>query len=266
MSSGAKARIFFALNVGAEAPTPQTTICEMVSRSVATSLAVALVALVACDVGARQKAAAENQKAVELTQVDLFSLPDWKHRAVAVDGFVLGMSRTETTQLAQARGLELVTKKRPKKVGDLGGPCREEENSCAVYKTAGPWIGVDLFFDAGRLAKIKIAVPDDAADYVKEVNVAHQFKGLTYQFFNHYSESLRNRILGPVEGKEESRGPSSSVFAYVEYEYPHLRTIVHVTVDRRDHPPQPFDLEVDFTSLQQDDPRKEALHTGGTKQ
>ena len=110
----------------------------------------------------------------------------------------------------------------------------------------GNWIGIDLFFDSSdRITMIKVGVPVDAYPEVKKVNVGRQFKGLTYQFFNHYTDGLRKRFLGDVEGKEKSSIGGASL-TYVEYDYPQLGLVVHTTIDKRDHPPKPFDLEVDF--------------------
>ena len=184
-------------------------------------------------------ARSENGHTVELTQVDLFSLSDWQHKTVSVNGFILGMTRAKASELAQARRLKLL----PVSLSEGGRSC---EASCALYQDGGNWIGIDLFFDSSdRITMIKVGVPVDAYPEVKKVNVGRQFKGLTYQFFNHYTDGLRKRFLGDVEGKKKSSIGGASL-TYVEYDYPQLGLVVHTTIDKRDHPPKPFDLEVDF--------------------
>jgi len=160
------------------------------------------------------------------------------------------MTREQAFEIAQADNLRLLTNLAPKTVGELNGPCRRDESSCKVCRVKGPWIGVDLFFAADRLAKIKVSIPpDDAVEDVKKVNVARQFKASTFHFFNHYSDSLRNLVLGPAEGKEKP-ALHGAALTYVEYDYPQSGLIVHTTIDKRDHPPKPFDLEIDFVSRQ----------------
>jgi hypothetical protein len=82
---------------------------------------------------------------------------------------------------------------------------------------------------------------------LKEVNVARQFKALTYDFFKHYSDSLRNRILGTVEGRVDTEKRPSSVFIYLVYVDANTQVAVVVTVDRRDRLAKPFDLEGEFS-------------------
>lgn len=186
-------------------------------------------------------------RAVELTQVDLFSLPDWERNPVAVDGFTLGITREQAFEIAKARNLALRPNMPTRTAEEENAPCSQV--SCAVSKVNGNAIGVALFFDMDRITKIKVSVPIDADPEVKKVNVAREFKGLTREFFNHYSDSLRNRILGPAEGKEThdllSTGPDP-FYTHIRYDYLQFGVIVHVTVSKRD--PEPFDLEVDFVA------------------
>jgi len=42
------------------------------------------------------------------------------------------------------------------------------------------------------------------------------------------------------------------LFKYVEYDYPSARVIVLITIDKRDNPPQPFDIELDFVAPRKD--------------
>jgi hypothetical protein len=210
-----------------------------------------LVGICAFLVSANSKRAYKNnQDAVELTKVDIFSLPDWKSKSVAIDGFTLGITRKEAFEIANERHLSLTSNVPPKAVGELKAPCTQA--SCAVGQTDGNWIGVNLFFEMDRITKIKVSVPVDADPEVKKVNIAREFKGLTRQFFNRYSDGLRNRILGPAEGKETrvKVGGENSALANIVYQYPNAGIVIHVTVDKRDNPPNPFDLEVDFQNRQ----------------
>jgi len=189
---------------------------------------------------------AASSAVMELTEVDLFSKPDWQQQEVAVDGFVLGMTREQAFEVATARDLRLRSDRSPQRVRDLKGPCRD--SSCSVAQVNGNWIGVNLFFGAGRVTKIRVSVPVDADSEVKQVNVARKFRGLTYQFFAWYSDDLRQRIFGPPQAKETSvqAGARASTLTVAEYAYLDSGVIIRVTTDRNDHPPTPFDLEVDF--------------------
>jgi hypothetical protein len=182
----------------------------------------------------------------ELTLEDLFSLPDWQQKSVAVSGFALGMTRSQASQLAQTSGLRLTTNVAPKTVGEVKAPCTQA--SCGVYQVNGNWIGVDLYFDAAdQINTIKVSVPDEADPAVRKVNITRQFKGLTFQFFNHYSDTLRKKILGPAESKEKPERPGAAI-THIEYDYLRANLIMHTKVDKRDDPPKPFDLEVDFVA------------------
>jgi hypothetical protein len=197
-----------------------------------------------------ERADAQASNVVELTQVDLFRLTGWPQKAVAVYGFTIGMARQQAFEIAKANGLKLGSQ------GPFATP-QEETNSschegwCEVHKIGGNWIGLNLFFQADHLTKIKVSVPADADPDVKKSNVAHSFKGLTHQFFNSYSDALREKLLGRVEGKQTHdliRGQPDPSFTHIEYDYPHSGLIIHATVSERD--PRPFDLEVDFVTRQ----------------
>ena len=193
------------------------------------------------------QASADQENTVELTREDLFGLPVWQHKRIAIDGFTLGISREQAFEIAKSQHLSLTPNGPPTTIGELTAPCIQA--SCSVGQIHGNAIGLDLFFDNDRITKIKASVPADAYPEVKKVNIAREFKGLTSQFFNHYSNGLRNRILGSAEGKEThdklSTGPDY-FYTHIEYDYLHAGVIVHVTVSKRD--PEPFDLEVDFVS------------------
>jgi hypothetical protein len=199
-----------------------------------------------CAPNAWLRATPENGKAIEVTQTDLFSLPDWQSKSIAVNGFILGVTKLQATQIAQAHGLTLLTHT---SLGSGVGPCHQEDGVRNVYKVDGPWIGMDLSFDHDRLIKISVMVADDAVPEVKKVSVARQFKGLTYKLFNHYSDGFRKQILGPTEGKEMPYDNiPNSPYRFVEYEYPHAGITVRVTINKADSPPEPFDIQVDFVA------------------
>lgn len=194
----------------------------------------------------RAVAESNSSETVELTRTDLFSLPDWQNKNVSVGGFIPGMTRSQALQLAQTRGWVLHPDMPTKTAGELTGPCTEP--SCGIYVAHGDWIGLDLYFDGtDRVSSIKVFFPPDDADpQVKGVNIVRQFKGRTREFFSHYSDELQNRVLGHVEAKRRK----SATDAYLEYDYPALGVIVHFTIDTRDNPVKPFDLEVDFMAHQ----------------
>src|ERR1700704_2997191 len=79
----------------------------------------------------RPHTAQEKRETLELTQGDLFSVPNWQQKSVAVSGFALGMTRSQASQLAQTSGLRLTTNVAPKTVGELKVPCTQA--SCGVY-------------------------------------------------------------------------------------------------------------------------------------
>jgi hypothetical protein len=192
---------------------------------------------------AEDKAGRENP--VELTKEDLFSLQDWQQRPVAVDGFTLGMTRKQAVAMAEAKNLSIKSNMAPATVGELNAPCLQ--GSCSVYKVRGNYIGIDLFLETGRVTKVSVAVSEDMDLEVRKVNIAREFKGLTFRFFNDYSDNLRKQILGSAEGKEKPALPGAAT-TYVEYDYPRQGLVLHTTIDKRDHPPKPFDLQVDFVS------------------
>lgn len=209
--------------------------------------AIGVAALVLCAFAAmrtRPVAASESAETIELTQTDLFSLPDWQNENVSVGGFIPGMTRSQALQLAQSRGWVLRPNTPTKTVGELKGPCTQA--SCGIYIAHGNWIGLDLYFDAAdRIRSVKVSFPADLDPEVERVSITRKSKGLTRKCFTHYSDDLRNRVLGRVEGKTRE-SIRSAPFEYVEYDYPNLRLIVHTTINTKDNPVKPFDLKVDF--------------------
>jgi hypothetical protein len=188
---------------------------------------------------------AQEKDPVELTQSDLFSLPNWRHRTVAIDGFVPGISRAQALEIAAAKNLRLAPTGPGLTIRELRGPCTQAR--CSVGSGHGNWVGIDLFFDAEKVTKIEVGLSVDMDPEVKKVNVAQRFKGLTYQFFNHYSDSLREKILGSADGKRDNSMPrDTDHITYVEYDYAHSGVVVHVTKGDE----EPLDLSVDFFAPQ----------------
>lgn len=187
-------------------------------------------------------------KQIDLSDVDLFSVPDWEHQQVIIAGVTLGMTRAQVFEAAGVRGLKLRSTRLPGTTAELHAPCATD--SCSVSQVSGNWIGVDLSFRSDLVVKITVSVPVDAGPEVKAVNLARTFKGLTYRFFNTYSDRLRLSTLGAADEKETPMivGTQLSNLASVEYGYSRLGLVVHITIDKRDNPPNPFDLKVDFVS------------------
>ena len=193
-----------------------------------------------------QKVIAQETNSVELTESDLFSLPNWQRRAVTVDGFARGMTRAQALEIAEAKNLRLVPNLLPgMTMAQMKGPCVQP--SCPVYKAHGSWVGIDLFFDAEKISKIEVGLSVDMDPEVKKVNIARKFKGLTNQFFNHYDDRLRNQLLGSAEAKRDPSGPrDTDHLKYVQYEYPESGIVVHVTISDG----EAIDLAVDFSTAQ----------------
>jgi len=190
------------------------------------------------------QASASEANTAELTQVDLFGLPDWQHQRIAVDGFTLGITLERALEIAKARNLRIQSNARPALAGDVVGPCRQ--GSCSAYKIDGPYIGVGLFFEMDRLTRITVSFSQDMDLDVKKVNVTQEFKGLTYQFFTQYSSTLRNRILGPAEATSDlSRSKDTANFRYIKYECPASGVVLHVTLTK-DPTPETLDVALDF--------------------
>jgi len=116
---------------------------------------------------------------------------------------------------------------------------------CSVYKAQGNWVGIDLFFNAETITKIEMGLSPDMDAEVKKDNIAQMFKGLTYKFFNNYSDALRNQILGSAEARQDASMPRDPDHRkYVQYEYPDSGVVVHATMIDR----VAVDLEVDFVA------------------
>jgi hypothetical protein len=196
---------------------------------------------VLASLGTWAQEAAHDTGLVELTKNDLFSLPHWEKRTIAVDGFTLGISRIDAFRIAEAANLRLVSPK-PETPRKPFGPCLQE--SCSVY--AKNWVGIDLYFDAAqRVNKIAVGTSVDEDPEVKKDSVIQFFTGRTAQFFNDYTDAFREQLLGRTEAKVTHEGAR---FAHVEYDYPQSGVIVNVTLADAD--PKPLDIELDFVARQ----------------
>jgi len=195
------------------------------------------------------EATSGNADLVELTKTDLFSLPDWERRAIAVYGFTLGVSGSDASRIADAANLTLVPHS-PRGVQKWPSPCSQE--TCDIYGKNSPWVGVSLSFDAAqRVNKIAVGTSVDEIPEVKRASVIRFFMGRTAQFFDNYTDALREQLFGHVEGKATHdiiSGKEDTHFVYIEYDYPHSGVIVHLTVATGD--PKPLDIELDFVTRQ----------------
>src|ERR1700746_137473 len=106
---------------------------------------------------------------VELTQSDLFSLPNWRGRTVAVDCFLRGMTRAQAVELAGTKNLTLVPSGPVLTMAQLKEPCVKAAR-CSVGKTQGNSIGINLFFDAEKVTKIEVGLSADMYPEVKKDN------------------------------------------------------------------------------------------------
>lgn len=186
------------------------------------------------------------QTPVELTQVDLFSLPDWQHRPVAVDGFFIGMARKEAMQSATQHGVELI---RPK-VRPTCCPVSDVYQAVGKYHGHGNFTGIRLYFDeADRISKIGIEISEGMDPDVKEANITRKFKGLTSQLFTHYSDGLRQQIFGIANPKESPRTHvADDNDVVLEYDYPLAGVAVMTSMDTRERPALPWEITVNFAA------------------
>ncbi len=188
---------------------------------------------------------------IELTKEDTFSIPQWERGGIAVDGFQLGMTRAQAFANARTQNLTLRSKLPPRTVAEAKKSC--DSDSCAVSRIGGPWIGLDLFFREDRIVRIGVSVPTDADLEVKAANISRRFHGLTFRFFNDYSEALRHKLFGSGK-RTESLIPNGteSNLVQITNEYPKLGLVIRSTIDRQDQAARPFDLEVDYTFARQE--------------
>lgn len=126
--------------------------------------------------------------AIEITQVDLFTLKEWDSGQVAFSGFRLGMKRNEAFRNAQARELALDD--------DFGQGCLKAP-TCYLLQS-GRYIGLSMSFGIqDSIQRIRIETPSsDGSKKDRESWMVRKLRGQTSELFENYSDSLRARLLG----------------------------------------------------------------------
>lgn len=193
--------------------------------------------------GRAQKHEIQQRKLLELTMTDVFALKSWNSSMLSVLGFRLGMKRSEVATTAAREGLRLSESKPPNE-----RPC--ESNRCDVESRRGIYIGISLEFDShASISQIDVeAIPSDAAPAVRRAAITKKFKGNTYEFFNHYSEALRSKLLGPgILVRKEVDSPPKVPVMDVVYSYPEHGLRIYASINMAS-PQAPMDngLTVSF--------------------
>ena len=195
--------------------------------------------------------ARSSPKPIELTQVDYFSVPGWQDKSVAIDGFMLRMTRAEASQSAAAHGLILVPIQRP--TAGQAAPARHDFDvfqAHGPYRGHGNYVGITISFNAqDAISKIAVSISVDMDEDVRKANVTHEFRGLTHELSTPYSDALRLRIFGQANPKKDPQRPKDKpVLHYIEYDYPQSSIALRVTRSDADQPSKILDVEIDFLS------------------
>jgi hypothetical protein len=192
-------------------------------------------------ISARSQAVKLDTRQIELTETDLFSRKDWNSTEIRVLGFHLGMTRRDADENARQRDLSLVST-----VDST--VCHGK--ICEVCDARDICPGVTLSFgDSERIDRMDVSrIPEDAAAEVRRAAIVLRFKGSTYQLFNHYSEALRIRLLGPgVLVSKQVYSPPKVPGLDVTYDYPERGLQIYASVDESSHEkPVDFDLMIMF--------------------
>jgi hypothetical protein len=125
----------------------------------------------------------QKKDVIEIRQQDLFALHGWKSADVSVFGLQLGMSRAEVVSMASAKGKAFTL------------VCSSTSTMCTLFPPAGAQANVSFYFDtADRVSEIYI-------DWRENHRVSEEWlHGYTRQLVNHYTDELREKLLGPADG------------------------------------------------------------------
>lgn len=149
---------------------------------------------------------------IELTRTDLFASPGWSSKSVSVLGFHLGMTKQEALENADALGIKLTGEGAP----NYERPC-SASTDCYVEDQRGFPTGITFEFgDKGKLSKLWIT---RAAEDKRPVRggppwVHWRFKGLTYELFSNYSDSLRQKVFGAETTKTIEANTDALTYYY----------------------------------------------------
>lgn len=172
---------------------------------------------------------------LEITQVDVFAVKGWDSAHISLFGVHLGMMRDEARLLLKKRHYVLA-------VDPWAGKTSCKGAACWGFVRLPRWglvgAGFGLKFQGDRVDGIVISGPEMAAITIDEkVMVCKYLHGLTRKLAYHYSDALREKILGPAQSAREERPPAPPE-RYFVYSYPKNGLKVHVRAYRaRNHPP-----------------------------
>lgn len=181
-----------------------------------------------------------SDRSLDITRVDLFSLKRWNSTQVCIDGLRLEMLLPDAKAALLKRGLGLFDQ-----VGQ--GPCSAGSRICYVARQAtadGTAVTVELG-PGGRIIMVDVGVPEDPATLPS--TIAGRFKGMTREFFFHYSDEFRLKLLGPPDRVKKS--PAADAIQVQRYTYDRLGLVVYTNRYLRrgmKHPSAPELSSIEF--------------------
>jgi hypothetical protein len=171
-----------------------------------------ILALLIRPVSVLSQAAPAKKPTIELTRVDLFAQHGWKSTDVSILGVQLGMTRDQAKKIISGKGLILkcfLPNGNGNEIPD--GPACEAFFPPSTDTTVG-----FAFDDAGKVRELGI---DQLATAMVWNNHQVSRKGLhgyTSSLVNHYTEALREQLLGSPDVNEQKQNwPSEAEFHYV---------------------------------------------------
>ena len=162
---------------------------------------------------------------IEITEVDILSLPEWDSSQLEVAGFYLGMSRDAAVMHARERGLRLLQYGTQPGINDVA--CLDAE-SCLLYSsTVHDYLDTVVRF-SGKQGILAITIQSSAHfehaphGTLKAAMTAGRLKGLTYEFLNgRYSNAFRLKLLGPETTTKRVSGQWGDKVKDTVYVYSH---------------------------------------------
>ena len=164
-------------------------------------------------------------KNLEITQIDVFAIKGWDSAHIALFGVHLGMTRDKARLLLSHRHYILA-------VDSGAGTTSCKGATCWGFVRLPRWglvgAGFGLKFQGNRVDRIVISGPEMAAETIDErVMVCKYLHGLTRKLAYHYSDALREKILGQAQSAREEL-PAAPPERYFVYYYPKTGLKVHV--------------------------------------